>query len=248
MKRNICIQICADNEWDAVKQIFSKVQYQKGSERGYEYIINLCDVFQCIYFFSGASKTYAAAGCQFAIQRWNPYMLFVAGSAGGVGADLKELDLVIANQTVQYDCISRMGDEIQLFYKDFIVDFDNSWIIWDQLYDKLLEGLIATADQDIDYALRNKLQSHGVLAADWESGAIAPICLKNQVPCCIIRGITDVPVEPDSDVEQGNSFRKNTPGVMQRLILNILPALLAMIEKSDTKLAKLQNSSSFYHE
>lgn len=236
--RAICIQICADNEWDAVKQILSKILHQEGTERGYEYIVHLSDGIQCVYFYSGASKTYAAAGCQFAIQKWNPYMFFVAGSAGGVGADLKELDLVIANRTVQYDCISRMGDEAQLFYRDFIVDIDNSWIVWDQLPEKLHEGLIATADQDIDYALRNKLLNHGVLAADWESGAIAPVCCKNQVPCCIIRGITDVPAEQGNDDEQGNSFRKNTPVVMQRLIINILPALLAMLEKSNTKLLK----------
>ena len=234
----ICIQICADNEWDAVKQIFSKIQHQKGFERGYEYIIHLCNGIHCVYFYSGASKTYAAAGCQFAIQRWNPNMLFVAGTAGGVGTELNELDLVIANQTVQYDCISRMGDEIQLFYKDFIVDIDNSWIIWDELPEKIHEGLIATADQDVEYALRNKLQNHGVMAADWESGAIAPVCRKNQVPCCIIRGITDIPVEPDGDTDQGNAFRKNTPVVMQKLILNILPSLMVMLEKSNSKLLK----------
>ncbi|GCD10519.1 5'-methylthioadenosine/S-adenosylhomocysteine nucleosidase [Clostridium tagluense] len=225
----ICIQICSKREWKALKEIlcidFGIVnQYPFG-----EYINFNISNQECIFYHSGATKTRSSAACQFAIDNWKPTINFVLGTCGGVAKNLHILDVVIANKTVQYDCIAKMGKERSLFYEPLVTLIDNSWIDFNAFSDKVYEGIIATADQDLNLESLDKLIKQNVLCADWESGAIAFICDLNNVKCCIVRGITDIPVIEDenSDVNQGIDYRVNTPKVMEKLLKSILPKLIS---------------------
>jgi len=230
LKKNICIQICASNEWEAFRKImrFNKedfLEYPYGSYVGKK--INNID---CIFYYSKATKTRSAGACQYAIDHWNPRRIIVFGTAGGIGEGLTDLDLVIANRTVQYDCIEAMGSKKQFFYKMLTVKLNNTWIDFNNVPVKLIPGLIATGDQDVGFGKAKELRKHGVLAADWESGAIANICKLNKVPCCIVRGVSDVPTsdsEEDS-IRQGIKFRENTPLIMAKLLNELLPTMLSM--------------------
>ncbi|MBZ9635232.1 5'-methylthioadenosine/S-adenosylhomocysteine nucleosidase [Clostridium sp. FP1] len=164
-----------------------------------------------------------------AIDNWKPTINFVLGTCGGVAENLHILDVVIANKTVQYDCIVKMGKERSLFYEPLVTLIDNSWIDFNAFSDKVYEGIIATADQDLNLESLEKLIKENVLCADWESGAIAFICALNNVECCIVRGITNIPVIKDenSDVNQGIDYRVNTPKVMEKLLKSILPKLIS---------------------
>lgn len=237
VKKHICAQICAENEWKAVKEIL-KIGKSNISNSPYGEYVNfpLEDFvfdsrdYACILFNSGATKTLAAGACQFAISKWKPEIIFVLGTAGGVSDKLKPLDLVIACDTIQYDCISRMGSNSNTFHFEFHTQLDNEWIYWPFLDFKLNEGAIATADQDINFEIKESLKAHNICAADWESGAIAPVCKLNNVQCCVIRGISDIPLNIFSGNidEQFNQFTKNTPIIMEKLIRNIFPGLLKM--------------------
>ena len=225
----ICIQICSKREWRALKEILCiDLNIVKRYPLG-EYINFNISNEECIFYHSGATKTRSSAACQFAIDNWKPTINFVLGTCGGVAEELKILDVIIANKTVQYDCLVKMGKEKPLFYEPLLTSIDNSWIDFKGLSEKIYEGIVATADQDLGKESLEILKKENVLCADWESGAIAFICALNNVKCCIVRGITDIPVIEDenSDINQDIDYRVNTPKVMEKLLKSILPKLIS---------------------
>jgi nucleoside phosphorylase len=169
-----------------------------------------------IFYQSGDTKTRSAAACQFAIDRWQPDRIINLGTCGGVGKEIGKLDLIMAEKTVQYDCIIRFGEPQGLFYKPMITTIDTSWVDVSEVAVKIHKGILATADQDLNAEWKERLQKEDVLGADWESGAIAKVCELNRVKCLILRGVTDLP-----DGTQGSDFEKNTPIVMASLLTTL---------------------------
>jgi len=223
----ICVHICSKAEWNSIKQILDIEQEKINRYPLGEYFQQKLHDTNCIFYHSGATKTRAAAACQYAIDNWKPEIIFVLGTCGGVAHHLKIFDIVIANKTVQYDCIDRMSGDHSMFYEPMTTELDNSWIDFDRLEEKFFQGIIATADQDINYQTLQLLRKADVLCADWESGAIAHICASNKVKCCIVRGITDIPRDDgeNSILDQGQDYHKNTPLVMKKIIDTMLPLL-----------------------
>jgi nucleoside phosphorylase len=88
-------------------------------------------------------------------------------------------------------------------------------------------GPIASADRDMTFDSLADLRSQGVLGADWESGAIAAVCSLNQVRWAVLRGISDVPLEPGADDarRQEADYGVNADAIMASL-LGLLPGLL----------------------
>lgn len=224
----VCIQICSKAEWSSVKEILKDMEYEAYTYPFGEFLKIMLNYKDCIFYYSGATKTRSSAACQYAIDKWKPQIVIVLGTCGGVSEKLKVLDITVANKTVQYDCIDRMGDEPYIFYKPFTTLIDNSWIDFSKFVNKVHEGTIATADQDINYEVLTMLRKEKVLCADWESGAIAYICSLNKVNTCIVRGITDIPTENiiESACNQGVDYKENTPKIMKKLVEEILPVLL----------------------
>jgi len=216
------IQVSSENEWMSLKSILpnSKLVTTPFGEAFTQIINNI----ECVFFHGGASKTRSAASCQFAIDKWSPQRHFIIGTAGGVAKALNILDIVIANKTALYDIIFRMGEPYEFVTKETIVTIDNSWLDFSKLPQNTHEGFIATADQDVDYATKIKLQDANVLAADWESGAVALTCHMNKIPCCVIRGISDIPenASTESSANQGTAYLENTPLVMKKIINEFL--------------------------
>jgi adenosylhomocysteine nucleosidase len=226
----ICVQICATNEWEAFRKIKGFpverfLTYPYGT-----YVEENIKGLDCIFYLSKATKTRSAGACQYAIDNWNPKRIILLGTAGGVSTQLKNLDLVVASRTGQYDCIEGMGAENDFFYEIFNEELDNNWIDFSKLPPRTFQGLIATADQDVGFLKAEELRKYDVLAADWESGSISHICNLNNVPCCIIRGVSDVPKsdDPEDIKNQREEFIKNTPIIMEILLIKVLPALLSM--------------------
>jgi nucleoside phosphorylase len=165
-------------------------------------------------------KTKAAAACQFAIDTWHPDAIANIGTCGGVSEDIKLLDIIVAETTVQYDCTIRFGEKRELFYGQMITAIDTSWVDFTKVKENLHKGIIATADQDLNHEWRKILQGKNVLGADWESGAIGKVCDLNNIKCLILRGVSDIPEEhpsPDHDT-QDIHWRKNTPKIMKDLL------------------------------
>ena len=227
----ICIQICSKREWRSLKEILNINQDLISFTPYGEYTSKSIAGKECIFYHSGITKTKSTGACQYAIGNWKPQYIFVLGTCGGVLETLKPLDIVIANKTVQYDCIIGGDKKSPIFFEDLIEEIDNSWINFERLSLKIFEGLIATADQSLRTEQIDMLCNENVLCADWESGAISHICKLNKTKCCILRGITDIPRRDDinSDINQGIDYKINTPLVMEKLLNTLLPEILQQL-------------------
>lgn len=216
---NLVIQICADLEWKSAKQIL-KIKTDKLHRQPFgEYFEYPIALRESIFYQSGATKTLSAAACQFAIDTWHPDAVVNLGTCGGVSDNIRKLDIIMATKTVQYDVIQRFGEPSHPFYKPMITSVDTSWVDIGLVPEKIQKGTIATADQDLNYKNRKRLQEKDILGADWESGAISKVCELNKMKCLILRGVTDIPKEEVSlskDI-QASDYKNNTLAIMKCL-------------------------------
>lgn len=181
-----------------------------------------------LVYFSGYSKEKAAGAVQYMICRFDLSQVIVAGSCGGVAEDLSLLEVVIGSETLIYDCIDRLVFETELFPTDFRTKLDLSWIEGKVLPERTRIGKIATADQDIDFSVRELLRPEQIEVADWESGAVAIVCRLNKVPLIVFRGVSDLPIEGLSQEEQSQQYLENTPKLMKRIFELYLPLVGAV--------------------
>lgn len=190
-----------------------------------------------ILFQGGPSKTVAGAACQHALSAHRPDLHVMLGTCGGVSGRPGIGGLLYADRAAQYDCIDRLCDTNDFFYDAYDVHIDNHWIrdVLEPL--GLVSGTVATADQDIDFTVRKALMAHHADVADWESAAVALVCHHNHVPVLILRGVSDIPEEDLSQVDQAESFINRTPEIMAAFA-----GLLPVIAKQLTLRQPLQNT------
>jgi nucleoside phosphorylase len=216
------IQICSGTEWRAVRPRLDLSADAAGAFPYGEYVRMPVAARDCVFFHSRRTKTRAAGACQYAIDRWNVDPLLVLGTCGGVAPHLRVMDLVMAARTIQYDCRDQRPD------MGLAVVADPAWLsVVTGLGEPIHVGTLASADQDVTFETLASLRTQDVLAADWESGAIAAVCALNGVRWAVLRGVSDVPRQPgDADVaRQLRDYRENTPPIMARL-LALLPRIL----------------------
>jgi adenosylhomocysteine nucleosidase len=218
----VAIQICSKEEWKAAKDLINPVEI-KSYPYG-EYFKIKIEYQDCIFYFSGETKTLSAGACQFAIDQWSPKIVIVLGTCGGVSKDLQLLDIIMAEKTAQYDVIP-MKKKASLFHE--IIYLNNSWINFDECPLPILRGFIATADQSVTASNYHNLRKENVIAADWETAAIAKICSINRVRYCVVRGVSDLPSEEEKN-DQYTDYLQNTSIIMEKLITSYLPSLITL--------------------
>lgn len=160
------------------------------------------------------------------IIKFNLEKVIVIGTCAGIDDKYNNLDIIISNKAVQYDCTVK---EIEpLIKKSFIVDIDLSKYNFE--YNS---GTIGTADKAVvmwkDYL---ELKENDITIADTEAAAIAYICKKNNIECIIIKGISDFPTDESlsdkvtSNNEQINVYLENTPKIMNIILSNYLEKVI----------------------
>ena len=177
-----------------------------------------------LYVHGGWGKVAAAASAQYAIDRWHPRMVVNLGTCGGFAGTVKPFDIVLAERTVIYDVIERMGDPKEAIDANATA-IDLAWL--GAPPSRVVRGTIVSADQDLDPARLGELRdAYHAVAADWESGAIAHVAAQNHTRVLILRGVSDV-VAPAGDVTYGNpvAFDEAARRVMGELV-RVLPAWL----------------------
>jgi adenosylhomocysteine nucleosidase len=226
---NTCIQICSKREWIATKNI---LQINDNVLKIYpfgEYFEFTFSNKECIFYFSGPTVTKSSSACQYAIDKWEPKLIIVLGTCGGIAPDIKDLDIIIANKTIYFNSIGSIYCENNFTYSPLTIIIDNSWINIDNIPIKIHEGIIGTNDHFNNLRAAEDLINENVLGIDWESASIAYVCSQNQVKCCIIRGVSDLPLIINDESLINEQYRKNTPIVMKILLEKILPIVLSEI-------------------
>lgn len=216
----IAIHINSNEEWQGTKELLNPIGI-KDFPYG-EYFETKIGQFNCIFYHSGPTKTRSAGACQYAIDKWKPEIIFVLGTCGGVAEDIKVLDVILAEETGQYDVIT-MAKRESIFYG--IIKFDNSWINLNDFPYKLVKGFLGTADKSVTGKNFHILRENGVHAADWETASIGYVCKLNGTKCCVVRGVSDVVSQEDVFL-QLEDYKRNTFKIMENLIRRYLPALI----------------------
>lgn len=177
-------------------------QTQTESVSGILFYIGTIEGMPCVVAKCGAGKVNAAICAEAMILKYAPEAVINLGVAGGVGAEVKIGDAVIADAVVQHDLdTTALGEE-----RGFISGLDTVYLKPDSLLNRALQeaaetvyparvhvGVIATGDQFIagGDALHAIAQTFHAQACEMEGGSIGHVCAMNQVPFAVFRAISD---------------------------------------------------------
>lgn len=144
-----------------------------------------------VIIISGIGKVNAALATQFIIDKFSPDFILNFGTCGGMNNSVEILKYYAVEKCCQFDFDLREIDGVPLGY---IQDYNSVF------FPTCLDGLenfeksvLASADRftndkkDID-----SINDMGCSLRDMEGGAIGQVCLSNNVPLVMIKGITDV--------------------------------------------------------
>ena len=166
---------------------------------------------------TGIGKVNAAMTTSLLLREFRPKRVLFTGIAGGIAPNLQPGDIVLAQQTFQHDFGAVTNDKFTIWetrnpvnrQKNALYFKSDSLLLqlaqeaalqtkFRQLttqgrLPQVLTGIIATGDQFVSSEtkvaqLRADFQADAV---EMEGGAVAQVCQQQQVPCLIIRSISD---------------------------------------------------------
>jgi adenosylhomocysteine nucleosidase len=224
------VLVSANAEWAVVRELFPKEKFEL-SPLG-EYFVRVVPLAdgssqRVLVFHGGWGKVAAAASTQYVVDRFAPGLLINFGTCGGFEGAIARGAIVLAERTVIYDIIERMGDP-EGAIRDFSTAIDLSWLSGKPPLD-VVRGTLVSADQDLDpAAIAGLRKTYGAAAGDWESGAIAYVAARNGKRVLILRGVTDlVNVCGGEAYGKIEVFQAASRSIMKRLF-DSLPAWLAL--------------------
>jgi adenosylhomocysteine nucleosidase len=210
----IIVLISAIAEWNAVKPLFpdAKIQHFPFGEC-FDILIQDEHIS---FFHSGWGKIASAGSMQYVLDQYSPDLVVNLGTCGGFEGAVNQGDIILVDKTYVYDIVELMGDlDIVSYYASLL---DLSWLAEPYPF-PARRGLIASADSDLPPEKIPLLRSHGAIAADWESAALAWVAARNNARLLILRGVSDIVSEAGGEVYNNlEMFNERARGIMQQLI------------------------------
>lgn len=206
---------------------YSSTEFHIGTLSGTPVVVAYC----C------AGKVNSALCAQAMIDRYSPCAVINVGVAGGVGADVRIGDIVIAESCVQYDYDTTAIEESPIGTIDVPGQGDIRFFpcapqladalaaAAQGLYGRCHRGVVATGDRfvaDPEFGVWLH-QTFGALACEMEGASIAHVCFVNQVPCAVLRSISDN--GNDDAVVDFPAFAQESAHKAQKLLQKVLTLL-----------------------
>lgn len=182
-------------------------------------------------------KVNSALCAQVMADHYHPRAILNIGVAGGIGRDVHIGDVVIATSCVEcdYDCTalgSPLGEmnippdnrEITELPCDPVVSGKLRQAA-EGLYGRAHMGVVATGDQFVaDPAEGNRLNARfGALACEMEGGSTVHACLLNNIPCAVLRSISDN--ANDEATVDFPAFARESAYKIQKLLADVIGEL-----------------------
>lgn len=181
---------------DPRKRVYGNMEFTSGRLSGVPVVVVPCS----------PGKVNAALCAQALIDFYAPRLVLNIGVAGGIGENVHIGDVVLATACVEYDFDTSALDNcpvgqmslpgVEGLVIQLPCDRDLTQLLAKEaqrLYGRVHLGVVATGDKFVaDPQLGDWLQKEfGAMACEMEGGAIAHACLVNQVPCAVLRTISD---------------------------------------------------------
>ncbi len=187
---------------DKKEEVKNGIKYVVGELNGKTIVVHQC----------GIGKVNAAIGTSELINNYHPDYLISSGCAGGIGDDLKVMDVIASDCTIYHDVIlddKTMELDIQKPYKSdkYLVD-KACELSSDKSLPTIHIGKICTGDHfatNKDVVLGIKADFPDGLAIDMESCAIAQTCQFYGVPFISFRIISDT-VNAEVELDEYKNF------------------------------------------
>jgi adenosylhomocysteine/aminodeoxyfutalosine nucleosidase len=160
--------------------------------------------------YSKIGKVFSTLTASTLIQKFSCDTLLFSGVAGGINTELKIGDLIVANKLCQHDLdITAFGHphgyvpggavfvNTDVKLKNIALDVAKENNI------KIIEGIIATGDQFVHTSDRKSFiqNTFNADALEMEGSSVAVVCDTLNVPCLILRAISDT-----ADMDAGFNF------------------------------------------
>ena len=229
-KSKIVVLISANAEWRVLKSVYPNEEYKPtpwGEYFSKELTTEKGNI-PVIFFHEGWGKVAAAGATQYAIDRWNPEVFINLGTCGGFVGSVSRFETLLIDRTVIYDIKEAMGDSKEAI-QDYSTEIDLTWLHYP---DTLKKTILVSADRDlVPGEVESLKQNYQAIAGDWETGAIAYTCKRNNKKLLALRGVSDL-VSPAGGEAYGKPdvFVDGTETVMKKL-LNDLPGWVAVISE-----------------
>lgn len=210
----IVVLISAIAEWNGVKPLFPDAKIRR-FPFGECFDILIQDE-HISFFHSGWGKIASAGSMQYVIDNYSPDLIVNLGTCGGFQGVVEQGDIILVDQTYVYDIVELMGDlDIVSYYASSL---DLSWLTEPYPF-PVRRGMLASADSDLPPEKIPLLRSHGAIAADWESAALAWVAGRNNARLLILRGVSDMVTEQGGEAYHNiEMFNERAKGIMQQLI------------------------------
>ncbi len=144
-----------------------------------------------ILSISGIGKVSAALTTQKIIDNYNPDFILNFGTCGGMNNSVEILKYYAIKECCQFDFDLRELDGVPLGY---IQEYNRAYFPCEtNSLNFLPSSILASADRFTnDVNDINSINEIGCSLRDMEGGAIAQVCLSNNIPLYMIKGVTDV--------------------------------------------------------
>jgi adenosylhomocysteine nucleosidase len=226
--------VSANSEWRAVRQLYPDVA-MGATPYGdsFKLVTGSVSVAQpLVVLHGGWGKIAAAASAQYAIDHWAPALVVNLGTCGGFAGEIEPGTVLLVERTIVYDILEQMGDA-DAAIAHYATDLALDWV-GQEPPTPSRRSLLVSADRDLVSAeIAGLKQRYGAIAGDWESGAIAFVCRRNNTPCLILRAVSDV-VSDEQGEAYGNIalFDERTRAVMAGLFAALPPWLARFFDQA----------------
>ncbi len=223
----VVVLVAAEAEWRAVRAVFPRAAGEPTPlGESFRAALPAAPPDLAVRFFhTGWGKIAAAAGTQYALDRWQPHLLINLGTCGGFRGAVQVGEVLLVTETVVYDIHEQMGDPAAA-RAHYRTRLDLSWL--PRPYPaRVRPARLVSADRDLlPQEVPHLRDAYQALAGDWESGAIAWVATRRRARLLILRGVSDL-VDAAGGEAYGDLdlFQARAAAVMRTLLAQ-LPAWL----------------------
>lgn len=215
----LAFSIASKEEWKRTKEIYKIKEDDLNVSPFGEYFFTTINNSKCLFYRSMVRKILSAASTQWMVDHFNITHIIVIGTCAGVNINHQELDIFQFKRAYQCDVMvyeltnQLCKGEIELYCFNKLSHLKSGKI---STQDKTL---VLTKDAEM-------LRNENIDCDDMESAAVATVCSINNIPCTVIKGISDFANGIENFCIQSDKYEINTNIIMDKICNDILPIII----------------------